>query len=203
MKIFSILFFVSLILILVICFLILKKTEDEKAKLEYMYSLLDSVVDILKAHGISYYIDCGSLLGFIREKGLLKNDSDVDVTIHLDDWERLKEIDFSSIGLLKTRQKEKYGRIISVRKPNKKLYCDIYANPAFPLLDTVDIVNPDGEMKTYHVPVQSDLYLTLLYGDWRKPSSKHADWPRFFYKGLLTSEYKPFFDPKYKIVKII
>jgi|TARA_Y100000389_G_scaffold41693_1_gene36402 hypothetical protein len=77
----------------------------------------------------------------------------------------------------------------------------IYANPAFPLLENISIVNVFGQTKHYKIPIHSDLYLTLLYGDWRTPSGKHAEWPQFFYNGFLTSIYKPFFDPNYKVTR--
>ena len=192
---------------LYICFRVKEKFKENKKqivslktdKLTYMYSLLDSVTDILKKNNIAHYIDCGTLLGCIRENGLLKHDTDVDVTIHLSEWEKLKRIDFTTIGLIKTRQKEGSYYIISVKFPNEKLYCDIYGNPAFPQLETKSMVNTKGEKKLYNVPVQSDLYLTLLYGNWREPSGKHADWPNFFYNELIISEYKKYWDKRYKI----
>jgi len=171
--------------------------SQTNSKLTYMYRLLDTVTDALKDYKIAHHIDCGTLLGCIRENGLLPNDTDVDVTIHLDDWDALKRIDFSKFGLVKTREYDDvngYGRLISVRSPDETLYCDIYANPGFPYLETVTVTIPNGETRTYNIPIQSDLYLTLIYGDWRVPSGKHAAWPEFFYSELLTSEYEPYWD---------
>jgi phosphorylcholine metabolism protein LicD len=162
-----------------------------------MYRLLDNVTDALKHHSIAHHIDCGTLLGCIRENGLLSNDTDVDVSIHLDDWDALKQIDFSKFGLVKILESDNvlgYGRIIRVHSPEETLYCDIHANPGFPHLETVTVTIPNGETRTYNIPIQSDLYLTILYGDWRVPSNKHAAWPEFFYTDLLMSEYEPYWD---------
>lgn len=176
-------------------------SSPENDKLTHMYYLLETVTGILKENNIAHYIDCGTLLGCIRENGLLKHDSDVDISIHLSEWNELKKIDFSTVGFIKIREDEgeSQGRIMSVKVPNEILYCDIYANPAFPQLETRSMMNTKGETKKYNVPVQSDLYLTLLYGNWREPSGKHAEWPVFFYTALVTSEYKKYWDTKYEI----
>ena len=59
------------------------------------------------------------------------------------------------------------------------MYCDIYSNPAFPQLDIKNIDN-----KNYFIPKNSDLYLTQLYGNWKIPSGKHANWPELFMVNL-------------------
>ena len=160
-----------------------------------MYKLLNKVVDILNENKIPYHLDCGTLLGCIREDAILEHDTDVDVTIHLSYWEQLTKINFNNYGLKKKRQHNGKHKLISV-EIDRKTYCDIYANPAFPLLET-RVMND----KTYSIPVCSELYLTQLYGDWKKPSGKHADWPILFYNALLTSEYAKNWDPNFKIMK--
>lgn len=176
-------------------------TKEEEEKLSYMYYLLNTVTNTLQRHNISHYIDCGTLLGCIREGGLLLHDTDVDVTIHLDDWEKLKNIDFAEVDLIKTRESsdEKTAKLVSVKIAGKQLYCDIYANPAFPKLETRHMRNVTGKRKKYNVPENSELYLSILYGDWRTPSGKHAQWPNLFYIELPNSEYKKHWDPKYKM----
>jgi phosphorylcholine metabolism protein LicD len=160
-----------------------------------MYELLNNVVDILVEHDIPHYIDCGTLLGCVRENGLLKHDTDVDVTIHLSLWDKLKQIDFQKYGLIKKRQFNGPHKLISV-ETDRETYCDIYANPAFPVLERRTMNN-----KEYFIPIESELYLTQLYGNWKVPSGKHADWPRYFYNGLITSNYAKYWDNKFVIQK--
>jgi hypothetical protein len=190
--------------LLVLCYIIVigcsfsyLVASQTNSKLTYVYRLLDTVTDALTDYQIDHHIDGGTLLGCIRDNGLLPNDTDVQVTIHSDDWDTLKQVDFSKFGLVKTREDDKvkgYGRLISLRSPDGQVSCDIHANPGFPYLETVTVTIPNGETRTYNIPTQSDLYLTLLYGDWRVSSGKHAAWPEFFYSELLTSEYEPYWD---------
>nr|MBC8410346.1 LicD family protein [Paracoccaceae bacterium] len=148
-------------------------------------------------HSIPYYLDCGTLLGTIRENDLLPHDTDVDVTTHLSDWDRLKEIDFTKYGLKKTRQWDKNHKLISVKFQDKRMHVDIYCNPAFPKLETRILNNV-----TYKIPIESELYLEQLYNNWRVKSSQHADWPRLFYGRLITGPYAKNWDPNYKIIRL-
>jgi phosphorylcholine metabolism protein LicD len=167
--------------------------EYKNDKVSLMNYLLEKVVNILDENNIPYYLDCGTLLGCIRENKLLKHDTDVDITIHLSYWDKLNSINFSNYNLIRKRTiAEKTGYIISVEIEN--MYCDIYANPAFPILE---IKNMNG--KDYFIPKNSDLYLTQLYGNWRVPSSKHADWPNFFYNDLIKGPYSKYWDLDFEI----
>ena len=71
----------------------------------------------------------------------------------------------------------------------------IYANPAFPQLETKKMDN-----KFYFVPKNSELYLTQLYGVWKIPSGKHADWPNLFYGSLITGPYSKYWDLDFEIL---
>jgi cytidyltransferase-like protein len=169
-------------------------------KLGTMNYILHKVANILKANDIPYYLDCGTLLGCIRENSLMEKDTDVDITVHLSNWKKLKAIDFVNYGLIVTRVYEGYphredGNMISLKTPYlTSVYCDIYVNPAFPLL-TETLLN--GEV--YSIPVESDLYLTQLYDNWRVPSNYHASTKFHRNNGLVNSEYKKYWDTNYKI----
>jgi hypothetical protein len=171
-------------------------------RLYRMYSLLDSVIHILHKNDIACYIDCGTLLGCVRDGGLMIYDSDVDVTIHTSDWDRLKLIDFSTVGLITDVK----TNLLRAREKgiNLHYYCDIYANPAFPHLSSKTIVNPFGEKKVYPIPINSELYLEMVYGvNWKTPNpfDKGGSWPTFFYNELITSEYASHWDRSYPIIK--
>tara|TARA_Y100000389_G_C17444354_1_gene510631 strand:- start:1290 stop:1829 length:540 start_codon:yes stop_codon:yes gene_type:complete len=173
-----------------------KVITKNSGKINEMHYLLNEVVNILNNHSISYYLDCGTLLGTIRENDLMAHDTDVDVTTHLSDWDRLKKIDFTKYGLKKTRQKDEKHKLISVKFQNNRMYVDIYCNPAFPKLETRTLNNV-----TYKIPIESELYLEQLYRNWREKSSQHADWPGLFYGRLITGPYAKNWDPNYKIIE--
>jgi len=170
-------------------------------KVGIMNYLLHKVVDIMDENNIPYYLDCGTLLGCIRENGLMENDTDVDITIHLSNWDKLKSIDFNKYGLLRTRTYNGFpekadGNMISVKTKYHNIYCDIYTNPAFPKLD---YKNLNG--KRYNIPLNSELYLTQLYGNWKVPSEKHASTVYHRGNGLVNSEYFKFWDKELEIFK--
>ena len=90
-----------------------KKTIDNKnpeispetiAKMNIFYKLLDTVCTMLDDKQIPFYLDCGTLLGCIREGRLLLHDTDIDVTIHLSRWDKLLDIDYSKHGLVLKRK---------------------------------------------------------------------------------------------------
>jgi hypothetical protein len=177
------------------------KLRDFKNKLGVMNYLLRKVVDIMDENNIPYYLDCGTLLGCVRENGLMEKDTDIDVTIHLSNWDKLKSIDFNKYELQQTRilngfPKKEDGNMISVKTKYSKLYCDIYTNPAFPQLDN-KILNG----KSYNIPLNSELYLTQLYGNWTIPSRKHANTKYHRGNGLVNSEYFNFWDTEFEIFK--
>ena len=43
--------------------------------------ILKTLSNVLDSEGIGYFVDYGTLLGFIRENGFIKTDDDIDVTI--------------------------------------------------------------------------------------------------------------------------
>tara|TARA_B100002051_G_C16699717_1_gene620279 strand:+ start:104 stop:1294 length:1191 start_codon:yes stop_codon:yes gene_type:complete len=178
------------------------KIRDYKNnKLGLMNYLLNKVVDVLNENNIPYYLDCGTLLGCIRENNLMEKDSDVDVTIHLSYWDKLKSIDFSKYKLIRTRTlsgftKRENGNMISVKTEYSNFYCDIYTNPAFPQLDS-KVLNG----KNYNIPLNSELYLTQLYGNWKIPSGKHASTKYHRGNGLVNSEYFKYWDKNFEIFK--
>jgi len=183
----------------------LRSTNNKVGMFNY---LLQKVALILKEHEIPFYLDCGTLLGCVRDNEIMQKDTDVDITTHLSMWDKLNNIDFSKYGLERTRTLIGYpekvdGNMITVKcskskLPKKKqLYCDIYTNPAFPLLEE-KILN--GIM--YPIPIKSELYLEKLYGKkWNVPSKKHANCKFHRQNGLMKSNYSPYWDKKYELYK--
>ena len=178
-----------------------KLRDYKNNKVGLMNYLLQKVVNILDENNIPYYLDCGTLLGCIRDNEIMEKDSDIDVTIHLSYWDKLKSIDFKKYNLEKTRTyngfpKKDSGNMISVKTEYSNFYCDIYTNPAFPQLDK-KILNG----KSYNIPLNSELYLTKLYGNWKKPSDKHATTAYHRGNGLVNSDYSKYWDKDFEIFK--
>ena len=176
-----------------------KLRDFKSSKVALMNYLLQRVVDVLDENNILYHLDCGTLLGCVRDNELMEKDSDVDVTIHLSNWDQLKSIDFSKYELKITRTLNGFpikrdGNMISVKTRYGNLYCDIYANPAFPQLDN-KILNG----KKYNIPLNSELYLKQLYGNWKVPSKTHANTQYHRGKGLVNSEYSEYWDKNFEI----
>jgi len=168
----------------------------ENDKIGLMNHLLEKVVNILNENNIPYYLDCGTLLGCVRENSLMKKDTDVDVSIHLSMWDKLNAINFNNYELIRTRTwaSPHRGYLITIKTKFSNFYCDIYANPSFPIL-----VEKEMGGKNYFIPKNSELYLTQLYGNWKVPSKKHAIWPHLFYSKLITGEYYNYWDLAYDI----
>lgn len=180
-----------------------KLRDYNSNKVGLMNYILQQVVNILNDNNIPYYLDCGTLLGCIRENELMEKDTDIDLTIHLSFWDKLKSIDFSKYDLINLRTLNGYpnkpdGNMISVKTKfqSSNFYCDIYTNPAFPQLDN-KILNG----KSYNIPLNSELYLTQLYGNWKIPSGKHASTEYHRGNGLVNSDYNKYWDKRFEIFK--
>jgi phosphorylcholine metabolism protein LicD len=57
-----------------------------------LYKLLHEVVRLFERNNITYWATCGTLLGAIRCKGIIKWDDDIDLCVLFKDKEKLKQI---------------------------------------------------------------------------------------------------------------
>jgi cytidyltransferase-like protein len=179
-----------------------KLRDFKNDKVGLMNHLLQKVVIILNEHNIPYYLDCGTLLGCIRDNELMEKDTDIDVTIHISYWDKLNSINFQKYDLVRKRTLNGFpikhdGNMISVKTKYSNLYCDIYTNPAFPQLDN-KVLNG----KSYNIPLNSELYLTQLYKNWKIPSNKHACTTFHRGSGLVNSEYSKYWDKDFEIYNL-
>ena len=177
---------------------------DKKGMFDY---LLKEIVHVLEDNGIPYHLCCGTLLGCIREGDFISHDSDVDVATQVSYWSKLTKINWKKYNLEKIRQvglKESGGFLMSVKTKYSGYYCDIYANPAIPLLKKKTFRG-----RKYYIPVSPKLYLTQLYGkEWTEPKyaegdTYHADWPPLWYKydsKLYTEYLSKFRDESYPLI---
>lgn len=113
-----------------------------------------------------------------------------------------RNINFNNYGLTRTRTfnffpKKPDSNMISVKTNYHDIYCDIYAQPAFPLL-TTKILNGIE----YTIPINPELFLEVLFDkSWRIPSNKHSNQKNHRGNGLVKSKYSKYWDTKYKIFK--
>ena len=79
---------------------------QKKALQKKGYNLIDRINDVLNKEGAKSFIDCGTLLGMIRDKKLLEHDRDMDFGIYFDDSFTIRSLDeaMKSIGMKKHRE---------------------------------------------------------------------------------------------------
>ncbi len=62
-----------------------------KAQLR-MLDMLKFIDSICKENDITYYLDCGNLLGAVRHQGFIPWDDDADIAMPLSDYRKFKKI---------------------------------------------------------------------------------------------------------------
>ena len=152
---------------------------------------LFKVADIFDKHNLKFYLDYGTLLGAIREKDFLSNDSDIDLGSYdrlLDNIDLLKKltIDFQAQGItIRNFWDNTYNSIMSLKYNNEEM--DIYhkvrtdkeyvkygnkVKIVYPLecLDTLDEITFLG--RKIKVPHNAEKYLEHVYGNWRVPCGR-------------------------------
>lgn len=158
---------------------------------------LFNIADIFKKHNIKFYLDYGTLLGAVRDKDFIKNDSDIDLGIYEKIWTNpllLKKLilDFQKNNItIKNIWDNTSNTIIFLSKNN--IAMDIYQKVkgnneyfnhgydrklgiikiVYPLecLNTLDKINFLG--REFNVPHNPDKYLENIYGKgWKTPILK-------------------------------
>ncbi|MCG6870777.1 MAG: LicD family protein [Gammaproteobacteria bacterium] len=171
--------------------------------------LLRIASTLLQGADIPHYLDCGTLLGVVRDQDIIAPDKDLDITCHLDDWPKmeqlLKEKAFQSHGLKLKRVRRwlgmhPAGNMISLRVAGagcRARYMDIYFNPWFPRLTEMEFIG-----QKWPVPENPEMYIAELYGDdWRVPQGRHASERFHRGNGLMHSGYaQKYADPGCRIL---
>jgi len=97
----------------------LKKEMLSEKEATYLYALMQRVHALFTSHNIPYFIDYGTLLGAVRNKGLIPYDNDLDIGI-------LKR-DLRQLHSLISRKKWR-----DIRHPNQGMYAGFeFRSPAF------------------------------------------------------------------------
>jgi hypothetical protein len=127
--------------------------------------LLKSILD---KHRIRYYIDCGTLLGAIRENRFIDGDEDADIMVSEDGIKELRKAlpELETLGFISFRNSGPYMAMSLIRKGE---YIDIYH--LWPRISFELIPYPFLGTE-FPVPKDYDAYLTELYGQWKIPDPK-------------------------------
>lgn len=152
----------------------------------------------MRESGVKYFLDCGTLLGLIREGRLLQHDHDIDISIPPNGGSPAKLVEaLLKHGYVFSRGVE-YEDVLDaismtyrgipvdfdfwVEQNGKRLHRTYYSGKHggignevhgfFSLYESVKKTIPyEFVGESYEIPEDSDLVLTEQYGDWRIPNS--------------------------------
>jgi len=118
-----------------------------KAK-EIMLSILIDFDKICKKNNLTYWIDCGTLIGAVEYKGFIPWDDDIDITMPRDDYEKFLEI----------YSKELPPNLLLQIKKNDSKYPKYYAK--IRNRDTLFIEHSEvGKVIEYHQGIFIDIFV--------------------------------------------
>jgi len=153
-------------------------------KIEECKEILEKVGKILDESNITYFLVYGTCLGAIRDKGFIKDDTDIDIGIYAEDVSKLRNIDFGvPLRWFESERKLRVARYLFKTfldiSPFYKISGDWYflkeyrdgkfLGKKFPAkyFDKLDEIEMYG--KKYKVPTDTEDYLTYLYTEkWRE-----------------------------------
>lgn len=99
-----------------------------KHKTVALYRLMEEVHRFFESRGLIYWIDGGTLLGAVRNKGIIPTDDDLDICVFQKDASKLKALAplLEKRGLKLTYLKEaRFFKIVSKENPN--VWVDIFS----------------------------------------------------------------------------
>jgi len=166
-------------------------SQNKTAK--QLKNLLREWIRIAKENNIAWFCNGGTLLGAIRDKGLIHYDNDLDLVVFLKDFHTIKhmkcgdkyEIDYCEQGFQLHFKGKMFPFIdLWVEAPNpndtSKLiiaapisddgsptYCGnmIWPNDNYNISDVSNLVQVPFEDLTVNVPQNSEMYLRKMYGN--------------------------------------
>ena len=163
-----------------------------------VYSEINKVINFLnKLDDCNYFFSCGTALGLVRDEHLLDWDTDVDIDI----LEPSQNIINNIIGNMKAlgygfyrilKNKKRYSQIVFIKDPyhsidfcfwykeRKRFLNDVPETFIYKRTHPIELYNEFKHIKikniNFKVPLNTDLYFKVLYGeDWKKPK-KYTNW---------------------------
>jgi hypothetical protein len=90
--------------------------------------LVPEVCSVLDAHGIDYWADFGTLLGFRREADIIKSDKDADLSVMAEEKARIVALApaFARAGMELNPGAGRSGRVLRILDPRTRYHLDIY-----------------------------------------------------------------------------
>lgn len=146
--------------------------------------------EMLEAYNIKYYIDCGTLLGAIRDKGFCKGDTDVDIMTSKNGINEIRLLlpKLEKLGFISFRNSSTWMAMSLLRKGE---YIDIYTHwPQIPF----ELVCYPFLGTQFPIPKYYDEYLTELYGNWKVPDPNgkgNGEWEKGMPKYLKNHKIIP------------
>jgi len=152
---------------------------------------LEKLMYILNKAKIAVWLDCGTLLGAIREKNFIEYDFDIDLGIKIDDVEKIISLreELKEQDILMESQRYNNVKSACVCIYASKIKIELYVwhkidtkyrhamwhdNKGWVFAEVDSIFYDDLDKisflgKEYFIPKYIDKYLSLLYHDWRIP----------------------------------
>jgi phosphorylcholine metabolism protein LicD len=191
---------------------------DEKKVLvikKHGLEALTIIHDTFEENNIVYWLDGGTLLGFVRDKGFIKKDQDIDIGIFYEEgilekiYELLKSkgfninYDFTLDGIVRESRVEYKGVGIDImcyfedNNGHPYMY-NFNGNSVTKHLYPVEYIFDKGVFnkrikikindKEFYIPKNFEKVLTSNYGDWETPILKSQGYQMF--QGPNTRHYK-------------
>ena len=152
------------------------KVIDKKVAIENLKEL----ATVFHKHGLKIRPAYGTLLGIVRDSDIIDWDEDIDLFILSEEKQTLFEAFYDLIKIGFEILREEHGEhLYSIRKNGE--YIDFYIMDSIsPEIRTaydgfalekhlLDVEPVDFKGVDVYLPIDSDEYLTLQYGDWRTP----------------------------------
>jgi len=176
------------------------KIQLEGKYLARMMGMLFETLDLLERYGIKYWIDDGTLLGIIREGGLIPWDFDVDLGIAGQSVPRLLELKYRFLpkyilrhktidnpwipgGIKGLKVKTIWEKLININ-----FHIDLFAKykvgDRYQWIDSGalkriecryydNLEHIKWKGRTIPIPAHPEDYLAIRYGDWRTPTKDY------------------------------
>ncbi len=156
--------------------------------------IMDFGIDLVK--DFNWQLGFGTLLGIVREGGIIPHDIDLDIDILIPEsteeiQERLREVERKLLekDYIFIKEQRYNNRMMSLAlfDINTKIildYCIFYGEWGTDYLhigtegivirpqDSIETIQKDG----YNIPKNYDSYLTGRYGNWRVPKNNYKNW---------------------------